>query len=159
MTDTTGSPPSGAPTTSLLEVRHLVKHFVQRQGLWRPPSVVKAVDDVTFSIQEGEMFGLVGSGVARARLTLHPAADRALVREVLAGEERPAHSRSRMRQARRHSKSSFKTLLVAHPGCGRAISSRTAHQTAQRFQPSSSGRRAFCPRGLDRNTGHGIRTN
>jgi len=60
MTDPTGSPPSGAPMTPLLEVRHLVKHFVQRQGLWRPPSVVKAVDDVSFSIQEGEMFGLVG---------------------------------------------------------------------------------------------------
>src|SRR5919201_819865 len=46
--------------TPLLEVRRLVKHFVRKQGLWRPPSVVKAVDDVTFAIEEGEMFGLVG---------------------------------------------------------------------------------------------------
>jgi ABC-type oligopeptide transport system ATPase subunit len=44
----------------LLDVRHLTKHFVRRQGLFRPPSIVKAVDDVSFSIEEGEMFGLVG---------------------------------------------------------------------------------------------------
>src|SRR4030095_185226 len=47
-------------TTPLLEVRHLVKHFVRKQGLFRAPSVVRAVDDVTFAIDEGEMFGLVG---------------------------------------------------------------------------------------------------
>ena len=41
-------------------MRHLVKHFIRKQGLWRPPSVVKAVDDVSFAIEEGEMFGLVG---------------------------------------------------------------------------------------------------
>jgi ABC-type oligopeptide transport system ATPase subunit len=44
----------------LLEVRHLTKHFVRRHGLFRAPSIVKAVDDVSFSIEEGEMFGLVG---------------------------------------------------------------------------------------------------
>ena len=44
----------------LLEVRHLVKHFVRKHGLFRAPSVVKAVDNVTFGIGEGEMFGLVG---------------------------------------------------------------------------------------------------
>src|SRR5256886_15895369 len=44
----------------LLEVRGLVKHFVRRHGLWTAPSVVKAVDDVSFTIDEGEMFGLVG---------------------------------------------------------------------------------------------------
>ena len=44
----------------LLEVRHLIKHFSRRQGLFRPSSVVRAVDDVSFTIEEGEMFGLVG---------------------------------------------------------------------------------------------------
>ncbi len=44
----------------LLEVRHLVKHFVRGQGLFRSPAVVKAVDGVSFEIGEGEMFGLVG---------------------------------------------------------------------------------------------------
>ena len=46
--------------TPLLEVRRLVKHFVRKQGLFRASSVVKAVDNVTFAIDEGEMFGLVG---------------------------------------------------------------------------------------------------
>ena len=46
--------------TPLLEVRHLVKHIVRKQGLFRAPSVVKAVDNVTFAVDEGEMFGLVG---------------------------------------------------------------------------------------------------
>ena len=44
----------------LLEVRRLVKHFTRSAGLFSKPSVVKAVDDVSFSIDEGEMFGLVG---------------------------------------------------------------------------------------------------
>ena len=43
----------------LVEVSHLVKHFTRR----RPPprgTIVTAVDDVSFSIEEGETFGLVG---------------------------------------------------------------------------------------------------
>jgi ABC-type oligopeptide transport system ATPase subunit len=44
----------------LLEVRHLVKHFVTRQGLLRRGTPVRAVDDVSFTIEEGETFGLVG---------------------------------------------------------------------------------------------------
>jgi oligopeptide transport system ATP-binding protein len=44
----------------LLEVRRLTKHFVRKHGLFRPPTIVKAVDEVSFSIGEGEMFGLVG---------------------------------------------------------------------------------------------------
>ena len=60
MTQGLASTHEGGLTPPLLEVRHLVKHFVRKQGLWRPPSIVKAVDDVSFGIQEGEMFGLVG---------------------------------------------------------------------------------------------------
>ena len=44
----------------LLEVQDLVKHFVRRRGLMVAPSVVKAVDGVSFQIDEGETFGLVG---------------------------------------------------------------------------------------------------
>ena len=44
----------------LLEVRHLVKQFGRPQGLLRASSLVRAVDDVSFTIDEGEMFGLVG---------------------------------------------------------------------------------------------------
>jgi len=44
----------------LLEVRHLVKEFGGRQGLGRRSAPVRAVDDVSFSIEPGETFGLVG---------------------------------------------------------------------------------------------------
>jgi ABC-type oligopeptide transport system ATPase subunit len=88
----------------LLEVRHLVKHFVRKQGLWRPPSVVKAVDDVSFTIETGEMFGLVGeSGSGKSttgrcilRLT-EPSSGEVLFR----GENVLTFSRPRLRLARR----------------------------------------------------------
>ena len=44
----------------LVEVSHLVKHFVRDAGLFRAGTRVPAVDDVSFSIDEGETFGLVG---------------------------------------------------------------------------------------------------
>src|SRR6186713_3367596 len=44
----------------LLEVRHLVKEFSRRKGLFGKGSAVRAVDDVSFSIEKGETFGLVG---------------------------------------------------------------------------------------------------
>ncbi|AMY07349.1 Stage 0 sporulation protein KE [Luteitalea pratensis] len=43
----------------LLEVRRLGKRYEQR-ALWRPPRVTHAVRDVSFTIEEGETFGLVG---------------------------------------------------------------------------------------------------
>ena len=46
----------------LLEVRHLKKHFPVTAGLLFPREVglIKAVDDVSFSIRQGETLGLVG---------------------------------------------------------------------------------------------------
>ncbi|MEO6237164.1 MAG: ATP-binding cassette domain-containing protein [Vicinamibacterales bacterium] len=44
----------------LLEVRHLSKEFSRTTGLFGRRTVVRAVDDVTFSIEKGETFGLVG---------------------------------------------------------------------------------------------------
>ena len=44
----------------LLEVRHLSKEFSRRKGLFGKGAVVRAVDDVSFSIEKGETFGLVG---------------------------------------------------------------------------------------------------
>ncbi len=47
--------------TPLLEVRHLTKHFVADANFFgKPTSWVHAVDDVSFSINRGEAFGLVG---------------------------------------------------------------------------------------------------
>src|SRR6478672_3902368 len=44
----------------LVEVRHLVKQFTRSEGLLSKPSVVRAVNDVSFTVEEGETFGLVG---------------------------------------------------------------------------------------------------
>jgi ABC-type oligopeptide transport system ATPase subunit len=44
----------------LVEVRNLVKEFPARGALWRSGARVRAVDDVSFTIEEGETFGLVG---------------------------------------------------------------------------------------------------
>jgi oligopeptide transport system ATP-binding protein len=46
--------------TALLEVRNLTKQFTRSRGWFASPSIVKAVDDVSFSIEKGETFGLVG---------------------------------------------------------------------------------------------------
>ncbi|MCI8652721.1 MAG: ATP-binding cassette domain-containing protein [Angelakisella sp.] len=55
----TKKPASGEP---ILEVRHLVKHFPIYKGALRKKQVgkVHAVDDVSFSIAQGETLGLVG---------------------------------------------------------------------------------------------------
>jgi oligopeptide transport system ATP-binding protein len=91
-------------TTPFLEVRHLVKHFVRKQGLFARPSIVRAVDDVSFEVGEGEMFGLVGeSGSGKSttgrcilRLT-EPTSGEVRFR----GENVLGFSPSRMRLARR----------------------------------------------------------
>ena len=89
---------------ALLEVRHLVKDFTRRQGLFRASSAVRAVDDVSFSIEPGETFGLVGESGSGKTTT-----GRCILRliEPTAGEvefngENVLHfDRERMRRARR----------------------------------------------------------
>ncbi len=44
----------------LLEVAHLTKRFTRGRGIVGRGTAVTAVDDVSFSIEEGETFGLVG---------------------------------------------------------------------------------------------------
>lgn len=88
----------------LVEVKHLVKHFGRGGGLLRPKTIVRAVDDVSFSIEEGETFGLVGesgsgkSTTGRCMLRLvEPTSGEVRFR----GEDVLAFSPSRMRAARR----------------------------------------------------------
>ncbi len=65
-----------AKTPTLLEVVDLVKHFPIKSGLFgRATATVRAVDGVTFSVNEGETLGIVGeSGCGKsttARLLMH----------------------------------------------------------------------------------------
>ncbi|HET7558749.1 MAG TPA: ABC transporter ATP-binding protein [Limnochordia bacterium] len=53
--------PLSAPQPALVEVSHLKMHFPVKAGLFRKAhAFVHAVDDVSFSIGRGEVFGLVG---------------------------------------------------------------------------------------------------
>ena len=50
-----------ADSTKLLQIRNLKKHFPVSKGLFsRKPSWLKAVDGVSFDIEEGKTYGLVG---------------------------------------------------------------------------------------------------
>ena len=89
---------------AILEVRHLVKEFGRRGTLLRRGSIVRAVDDVSFSIDEGETFGLVGESGSGKTTT-----GRCILRLIeptsgevrFKGEDVLAFSSSRLRQARR----------------------------------------------------------
>jgi ABC-type oligopeptide transport system ATPase subunit len=88
----------------LLEVRHLVKEFGRSVGFLRRGTVVRAVDDVSFTIDEGETFGLVGESGSGKTTT-----GRCILRLVeptsgdvrFRGEDVLSFSHSRMRLARR----------------------------------------------------------
>jgi ABC-type oligopeptide transport system ATPase subunit len=89
----------------LVEVSHLVKHFRRDAGLFRTGTPVAAVDDVSFTIGEGETFGLVGESgsgkttTGRCMLRLiEPSSGEVRFR----GENVLEFPPRRMREARRH---------------------------------------------------------
>ena len=89
----------------LLEVTHLVKHFARGKALFRAGTIVKAVDDVSFQIEEGETFGLVGesgSGKTTTGRCILRLVDATSGQVRFGGEDVLAASRPRMRQLRRH---------------------------------------------------------
>ncbi len=90
--------------TPLVEVKNLVKHFERGGGLFRAKTVVKAVDDVSFVVNEGETFALVGesgsgkSTTGRCMLRLiEPTSGEVLFR----GKNVLGYSSAKMRAARR----------------------------------------------------------
>ena len=89
---------------ALLDVKNLVKEFSRKRGILAPSTVVRAVDDVSFSIEEGETFGLVGESGSGKTTT-----GRCILRLIeptsgqvsFKNEDVLSFSRARMRQARR----------------------------------------------------------
>jgi ABC-type oligopeptide transport system ATPase subunit len=89
----------------LVDVSHLVKEFARGGGLFRRGTAVRAVDDVSFTIDEGETFGLVGESGSGKTTT-----GRCILRLVeptsgtiqFRGDDVLALSRKRLREARRN---------------------------------------------------------
>jgi len=88
----------------LVEVRHLVKQFSRSEGFLTKPSIVRAVNDVSFHVDEGETFGLVGESGSGKTTTgrcilrlIEPTSGEVLFR----GENVLAYSHEEMRRARR----------------------------------------------------------
>jgi oligopeptide/dipeptide ABC transporter ATP-binding protein len=94
------------PPGPLLQVEHLVKHFpIRGSGITRRKvGEVKAVTDVSFSIQKGETLGLVGesgcgkSTTGRAVLQLQPATSGSIKFD---GKELTTLDKRSLRQVRR----------------------------------------------------------
>ena len=88
----------------LLEVQNLVKEFTRKRGILAPASLVRAVDGVSFTIDEGETFGLVGESGSGKTTT-----GRCILRLIeptsggvrFRGEDVLRFSSARLREARR----------------------------------------------------------
>ena len=89
----------------LVEVRNLTKVFTRRPRLFGPAVEARVVDDVSFSIEEGETFGLVGESGSGKTTT-----GRCMLRLVeptsgtvrLKGQDVLGLGRRELRAARRH---------------------------------------------------------
>src|SRR5258706_7856385 len=94
----------------LVEVSRLVKQFTRGAGLFHSGTTVTAVDDVSFTIEEGETFGLVGesgsgkttTGRCMLRLVQPTPGEEKVCRENL-----PPFTPARMRPAPRQKQDAF----------------------------------------------------
>jgi len=88
----------------LLEVRHLVKEFTRKNALFGKKTAVRAVDDVSFTIERGETFGLVGesgSGKTTTGRCILRLIEPTSGEVIFDGRDVLALSRTEMRAARR----------------------------------------------------------
>jgi ABC-type oligopeptide transport system ATPase subunit len=88
----------------LLDVRHLVKEFTRKKGLFGKATTLRAVDDVSFTIERGETFGLVGesgSGKTTTGRCILRLIEPTSGEVVFDGRDVLALSRAEMRAARR----------------------------------------------------------
>ena len=151
---------------ALVEVRNLVKHFERGGGLFRAKSVVTAVDDVSFSVDEGETFALVGesgsgkSTTGRCMLRLiEPTSGEVTFRgENVLGVLERAHARG----PARHADGLSGSVLVAQPADARGDDRRrAADHSRHRIEggaPRSRRRAVRAGRASIRRTSIAIRT-
>src|SRR5438874_3024797 len=135
--------------TVLLDVRHLTKQFTRRDGFFGKPAVVRAVNDVSFTVDAGETFGLVGESGSGKTTTgrcilrlIEPTAGEVLFR----GENVVSFSREQLRLARRHMQIVFQDpysslnprmrvrAIVEEPLVIHGIGSRGARATREPMQ-------------------------
>ena len=121
----------------LVEVRHLVKQFSRREGFLTKPSIVRAVNDVSFTVDERETFGLVGESGSGKTTTgrcilrlIEPTAGEVLFR----GENVLAYSHDEMRRvAARDANRLSGSILVPESTDARAPDHRgTTHHPQDR---------------------------
>lgn len=90
-------PPVPDSTPVLMEAQKVAVEFVLESGLFAPKHVLRAVDDISFSLRRGQTLGIVGesgsgkSTLGRAVLNLLPSSGRVVFQgQVISGKNRAA---------------------------------------------------------------------